>query len=144
MSQVEKSGRIRLDDGRVLPPEYRQFVRGYAVTSYASQGKTVDHVLFSDSSIRAATNAQQWYVTISRERRSVKIPTFGSQRFPPVMHSPFRLGGMSRLPGDDCRSNRMRSNDFRCRSEVQNCRKTAGSFPEGSFRPTKKEALEAS
>jgi hypothetical protein len=33
----------------------------YAVTSYGSQGKTVDHVLFSDSTIKAATNAQQWY-----------------------------------------------------------------------------------
>jgi hypothetical protein len=26
-------------------------VRGYAVTSYAAQGKSVDHVLFSDSAV---------------------------------------------------------------------------------------------
>ena len=62
-------------DGRVLPPYYRQFQRGYAVTSYGSQGKTVDHVLFCDSGVRAASNAQQWYVTISRGRKSIRIFT---------------------------------------------------------------------
>jgi len=50
-------------------------MRGYAVTSYAAQGKNVDYVLFSDSAVRAATNQQQWYVTISRGRRGVKIFT---------------------------------------------------------------------
>jgi nitrous oxidase accessory protein NosD len=45
------------------------------VTSYGSQGKTVDYVLFSDSTVKAATNAQQWYVTISRGRRGVHIFT---------------------------------------------------------------------
>jgi conjugative relaxase-like TrwC/TraI family protein len=68
-------GSIRLEDGRTLPPTYRQFLRGYAVTSYGSQGKTVDHVLFADSAVRAATNAEQWYVTISRGRKSVRIFT---------------------------------------------------------------------
>jgi len=47
----------------------------YAVTSYASQGKSVDHVLFSDSAVKAATNQQQWYVTISRGRKGVQIFT---------------------------------------------------------------------
>jgi conjugative relaxase-like TrwC/TraI family protein len=73
--RVLTGGAIRLGDGRVLPPHYRQFQRGYAVTSYGSQGKTVDHVLFSDSAVRAASNAQQWYVTISRGRKSIRIFT---------------------------------------------------------------------
>ncbi len=68
-------GRIELTDGRVMRANYRQFVHGYAVTSYASQGKTVDYVLFSDSAVRAATNDQQWYVTISRGRKGVHIFT---------------------------------------------------------------------
>src|SRR6185437_12175859 len=42
---------------------------------YGSQGKTVDYVLFSDSTIKAATSAQQWYVTISRGRRGIRIFT---------------------------------------------------------------------
>lgn len=75
IQRIKSSGDIRLTDGRTLRASYRQFVRGYAVTSYGSQGKTVDHVLFSDSAVRAATNAQQWYVTISRGRKGIKIFT---------------------------------------------------------------------
>jgi hypothetical protein len=75
VAAIKSNGAIRLQDGRVLPPQYRQFVRGYAVTSYGSQGKTVDHVLFADSAVRAASNAQQWYVTISRGRKSIRIFT---------------------------------------------------------------------
>jgi hypothetical protein len=75
VKQIYADGRIDLNDGRVLPKNYRQFVRGYAVTSYAAQGKTVDYVLFSDSAVKAATNEQQWYVTISRGRKGVKIFT---------------------------------------------------------------------
>ena len=75
VKQIHADGRIALDDGRTLPKHYRQFVRGYAVTSYAVQGKTVDYVLFSDSAVKAATNEQQWYVTISRGRKGVKIFT---------------------------------------------------------------------
>ena len=75
VKQIHADGRIDLNDGRTLPKQYRQFVRGYAVTSYAAQGKTVDYVLFSDSAVKAATNEQQWYVTISRGRKGVKIFT---------------------------------------------------------------------
>jgi len=72
---INPKGEIHLKDGRILPKNYREFVRGYAVTSYGSQGKTVEHVLFSDSSVKAATNNQQWLVTISRGTRAVKIFT---------------------------------------------------------------------
>jgi conjugative relaxase-like TrwC/TraI family protein len=75
VKETHADGRIALNDGRTLPKHYRQFVRGYAVTSYAAQGKTVDYVLFSDSAVKAATNEQQWYVTISRGRKGVKIFT---------------------------------------------------------------------
>lgn len=73
--KLEPAGHIHLQDGRILPDNFRQFVRGYAVTSYGSQGKTVEHVLFSDSAIKAATNNQQWLVTISRGTRGIKIFT---------------------------------------------------------------------
>jgi conjugative relaxase-like TrwC/TraI family protein len=75
VKSVEADGRIQLTDGRALPSDYRQFVRGYAVTSYAAQGKTADVVIFSDSAIKAATNQKQWYVTISRGRKQVEIFT---------------------------------------------------------------------
>ncbi len=72
---VRADGGVELTDGRVLDKGFREFLPGYAVTSYGSQGKTVDFVLFSDSTIKAATNAQQWYVTISRGRRGIRIFT---------------------------------------------------------------------
>ena len=75
VDKVLADGRIKLQDGRVLETDYRRFVRGFAITSYASQGKTVDYVLFSDSAIKPATNRQQWYVTISRGRKGIRIFT---------------------------------------------------------------------
>ncbi|MGO9537087.1 MAG: MobF family relaxase [Limisphaerales bacterium] len=75
VKSVHANGNIELADGRVLDKSFREFLPGYAVTSYGSQGKTVDYVLFSDSTVKAATNAQQWYVTISRGRRGVRIFT---------------------------------------------------------------------
>jgi conjugative relaxase-like TrwC/TraI family protein len=75
VKSVHPNGNIELTDGRVLDKSFREFLPGYAVTSYGSQGKTVDYVLFSDSTVKAATNSQQWYVTISRGRRGVRIFT---------------------------------------------------------------------
>jgi len=75
VKSVHADGNIELNDGRILDKTFREFLPGYAVTSYGSQGKTVDYVLFSDSTVKAATNAQQWYVTISRGRRGVRIFT---------------------------------------------------------------------
>ena len=75
VKSVRPDGTIKLADGRVLDSSYREFLPGYAITSYGSQGKTVDYVLFSDSTVKAATNAQQWYVSISRGRRGIKIFT---------------------------------------------------------------------
>jgi hypothetical protein len=63
-----------------LDKSFREFLPGYAVTSYGSQDKTVDYVLFSDSTVKPATNAQQWYVTISRERRGIRIITPDKQQ----------------------------------------------------------------
>jgi hypothetical protein len=75
VKEIHPDGRIALADGRVLEKNFRQFVRGYAITSYASQGKSVDYVLFSDSAVKAATNNQQWYVTISRGKKGIHIFT---------------------------------------------------------------------
>jgi len=60
---------------KTLAPNQRVFVRGYAVTSYGSQGKTIDTVIMADAANRAATDAHQWYVTISRGRKRVLVFT---------------------------------------------------------------------
>jgi hypothetical protein len=75
VKSVRLDGGVELTNGRMLDSSFREFLPGCAVTSYGSQGKTVDYVLFSDSTIKAATNAQQWYVTISRGRRGIRIFT---------------------------------------------------------------------
>jgi len=75
VKNVRADGRIDLADGRTLDANFREFLPGYAVTSYGSQGKTVDYVLFSDSAVRTATDRRQWYVTISRGRRGIRIFT---------------------------------------------------------------------
>ena len=76
--QVKALGRdgIALADGRTLPPSYRSFTHGYAVTSHAAQGKTVDVALFVASSRSfAAVSRESFYVGISRGRESVRIFT---------------------------------------------------------------------
>jgi conjugative relaxase-like TrwC/TraI family protein len=67
---------ILLADGRVIPADYRTFTHGYAVTSHAAQGKTVDEVLVVASSRSLpAINQAQFYVSISRGRERCRIFT---------------------------------------------------------------------
>ncbi len=66
--------RIRLDDGRELPAEYRQFTHGYAVTAHRSQGKTVDYEI-----IAAERMAQDlFYVSATRAREGLTVITSDS------------------------------------------------------------------
>jgi conjugative relaxase-like TrwC/TraI family protein len=68
--------KISLVDGRELPRDYRTFSHGYAVTSHAAQGKTVDEVLVVASSQSfAAVSQEQFYVSISRARERARIYT---------------------------------------------------------------------
>jgi conjugative relaxase-like TrwC/TraI family protein len=76
--QVASVGRdgIGLKDGRMLPPSYRTFNYGYAVTSHAAQGKTVDVGLFVASSRSfAAVSRESFYVGISRAKEKVTVFT---------------------------------------------------------------------
>jgi conjugative relaxase-like TrwC/TraI family protein len=67
---------IVLADGRVLPENYRTFAHGYAVTSHAAQGKTVDEVLVVASSRSLpAVHQEQFYVSISRGRDACRVFT---------------------------------------------------------------------
>jgi hypothetical protein len=53
-------------------------LRGYAVTSFVSQGKTADVVIAANAANagnRAATSREQWYVSISRGRINVVVLT---------------------------------------------------------------------
>jgi ATP-dependent exoDNAse (exonuclease V) alpha subunit len=91
---------VVLADGRVIPQNYRTFTHGYAVTSHAAQGKTVDEVLVVASSRSlAAVHQQQFYVSISRGRERCQIFTDDSERLRShVTHSSERLAAVELVP----------------------------------------------
>lgn len=71
-----KQGEITLDNGFVLDMDKGNFDHGYTSTSIASQGKTVQHVLLAQSTdYGGAASAEQFYVSVSRGKKSVEIFT---------------------------------------------------------------------
>jgi conjugative relaxase-like TrwC/TraI family protein len=76
VTAISADGAIVLKDGRTIPPWFRQFSHGYATTSHAAQGKTVDRglLLMGEDGI-AAGNLQQAYVSNSRFRETQMIYT---------------------------------------------------------------------
>jgi len=71
VARVDQKGLIHLRDGRVLPPNFRQFAHGYAVTAHRSQGKSVDSVIISGDGMRR----ELFYVAASRGREKVVVIT---------------------------------------------------------------------
>jgi conjugative relaxase-like TrwC/TraI family protein len=72
----DKQGNIKLSNGSTLPKDYGHLTSGYVMTSHASQGKTVDKVIISQSSMSLrASSKEQFYVSVSRGRQSVAIYT---------------------------------------------------------------------
>jgi ATP-dependent exoDNAse (exonuclease V) alpha subunit len=91
---------VLLADGRVIPADYRTFTHGYAVTSHAAQGKTVDEVLLVASSRSLpAVRQEQFYVSISRGRERCQIFTDDSELLRAhVTHSSARLAAIEAMP----------------------------------------------
>jgi ATP-dependent exoDNAse (exonuclease V) alpha subunit len=71
VSQIDQRGRIHLQDGRILPDDFKQFAHGYAVTAHRSQGKSVDAVIISGDGMQK----ELFYVAASRGRDSVLVVT---------------------------------------------------------------------
>ena len=71
VAEVDRLGRICLEDGRTLPAGFRHFAHGYAVTAHRSQGKSVDAVIISGDGMRK----ELFYVAASRGRQSVQVIT---------------------------------------------------------------------
>jgi ATP-dependent exoDNAse (exonuclease V) alpha subunit len=71
VSSLDSTGRIHLEDGRILPKDFRQFTHGYAVTAHRSQGKTVDSVIISADGMQK----ELFYVAASRGRKNLQIIT---------------------------------------------------------------------
>ncbi|GAB3732351.1 MobF family relaxase [Spirosoma lituiforme] len=79
--KVSKQGDVILRNAQSkveyrLDKEFGHIAHNYCVTSHASQGKTVDEVFISQpASTFSATNAKQFYVSVSRGRDRVRIYT---------------------------------------------------------------------
>lgn len=98
--QAIQGDSILLADGRQIPSGYRTFTHGYAVTSHAAQGKTVDEVLVVASSrSMPAVHRQQFYVSISRGREHCQVFTDDAERLRlHVTHSSERLAAVEVVP----------------------------------------------
>jgi hypothetical protein len=96
-----QGGALVLADGRVIPENHRTFfTHGYAVTSHAAQGKTVDDVLVVASSRSlSAVHQEQFYVSISRGRERCQVFTDDAERLRlHVTHSSARLAAVEIVP----------------------------------------------
>ena len=71
-----ESEQILLEDGRVLPANYRSIAHGYAVTAHRSQGKSVDSVIISADGMQK----ELFYVAASRGRESITVITSDKAR----------------------------------------------------------------
>jgi hypothetical protein len=69
-------GALALNDGRTIPATFKQFTYGYANTSHAAQGKTVDRgiLIMGEAAIKAGS-LRQAYVSNSRFEYSQAIYT---------------------------------------------------------------------
>ena len=71
-----RQGDIALDNGWVLGKDFGHWNHGYVSTSHASQGRTVDVVLVSESRASfPAAGAEQLYVSVSRGKHAAHIYT---------------------------------------------------------------------
>jgi conjugative relaxase-like TrwC/TraI family protein len=69
-----REGDICLEKGKLLPKDWGHMTLGYVDTSYAGQSKTVDKVFIGLGRISmAATNLQQWYVSVTRGREMARV-----------------------------------------------------------------------
>ena len=73
VKRIDEKG-ITLTNGWTLARDFGHLAHGYVSTSYASQGKTVDRVLIAmGQESRPAINTEQFYVSASRGRESLRI-----------------------------------------------------------------------
>jgi conjugative relaxase-like TrwC/TraI family protein len=68
------TGNIKLNNGWTISKDFGHLAPGYAVTSHASQGKTVDVVLIAmGNQSLPAMGSEQFYVSTSRARHKAQI-----------------------------------------------------------------------
>lgn len=76
VKRFDSGGNIVLSNGWNIAKDYGHLTYGYVVTSHASQGKTVQHVIIGQSSHSLpAASREQFYVSVSRGKEKATIYT---------------------------------------------------------------------
>ena len=76
VENIQQDGTILLSNGAIIDKNFGHLAHGYVTTSHGSQGKTVDAVFIAQSSDSfSASSMQQFYVSASRGRETIKIYT---------------------------------------------------------------------
>lgn len=71
-----RSGDIKLENGWTVPKQFGHISHGYCVTSDASQGRGVRHVIIAQSAESApASSIQQFYTSVTRGKSRVTVFT---------------------------------------------------------------------
>jgi hypothetical protein len=139
VARVDRSGRIELKDGRVLPADYRQFAHGYAVTAHRSQGKSVDSVIVSADGM----SKELFYVAASRGRSGITVVTSDKERLrQTVGRSAARESATELARGTDpCRPRGLRRGIDAARELIRRAKQFIAAFPKslGNQVETRKE-----
>jgi len=81
VSSIGEDGSVIFTNGWRTTPGFGHVAHGYCVTSDASQGRTVDHVILAQSSwSNFAGSMQQWYTSLTRGRHRATIVTDDRER----------------------------------------------------------------
>jgi len=76
VKDIDKHGNIKLNNDWVLDSSKGNFDHGYVRTSISSQGKSIDHIFLAQGADYAgATSTEQFYVSVSRGKKSVELFT---------------------------------------------------------------------
>jgi conjugative relaxase-like TrwC/TraI family protein len=80
IKKFDAQGNLVLDNGWTVGKQFGHLAYGYAVTSHASQGKTVDRVFIAQSSpSKPASSREQFYVSVSRGKEQAVVYTHHKQ-----------------------------------------------------------------
>ena len=77
VDHISHDGKLVLENGRRLGPDFKHLQYGYTLTSHAAQGKTVDRVFLAQSPelSAGASDLIQFLVSISRGSKGLKVYT---------------------------------------------------------------------
>lgn len=76
IKSIRKGGKVTLSNGAELRADHGHWTHGYCATSHSSQSKSVKHVLVAQSAKSfVASSCEQFYVSVSRGKRTVRIYT---------------------------------------------------------------------